>query len=219
MKGLLYKDLTLLLRSYKNNLLLLVVLYGAFVLFTRESYMAYALTVLCSLYTASTISFDEQSHWDAYASTLPVTPAQIVGSKYLLNVLFTAAGAAAAAMMIALIPLTGAAPADPAECAAGITACACVSLLMSALLMPVSYRWGGARARSYMVAIIFAVIFVGILAGQLMSEATKAALADSLAGVSSVSVWGFIAVALVVTLVLYAVSYTVCVGVYRKKEV
>ena len=219
MKGLLYKDLTLLLRSYKNNLLLLVVLYGAFVLFTRESYMAYALTVLCSLYTASTISFDEQSHWDAYASTLPVTPAQIVGSKYLLNVLFTAAGAAAAAMMIALIPLTGAAPADPAECAAGITACACVSLLMSALLMPVSYRWGGARARSYTVAIIFAVIFVGILAGQLMSEATKAALADSLAGVSSVSVWGFIAVALVVTLVLYAVSYTICVGVYRKKEV
>lgn len=219
MKGLLYKDLTLLLRSYKNNLLLLVVLYGAFVLFTGETYMAYALTVLCSLYTSSTINFDEQSHWDAYARTLPVTPAQIVGSKYLLNVLFTVVGAAAAAVMIALIPLTGAAPGDPAECAAGITACACVSLLMSALLMPVSYRWGGARARSYMVAIIFAIIFLGILMGQLMSEAAKAALANSLAGFSSGSVWAFIVVMLAVTLVLYAVSYTICVGIYRKKEV
>ena len=219
MKGLLYKDLTLLLRSYKSNLLLLVFLYGAIVLFTGETYMAYALTVLCSMYTASTISFDEQSHWDAYARTLPVTPAQIVGGKYLLNLLFTLAGAAASAVMIALLPLTGAEPVDPAECAAGITACACVSLLMSALLMPVSYRWGGARARSYMAAVIFAVIFAGILVGQFMSEAAKAALADSLSGLNSGSVWVFIAVVLAVTLVLYAVSCTLCVGIYQKKEI
>lgn len=218
MKGLLYKDLTLLLRSYKSNLLLLVFLYGAIVLFTGETYMAYALTVLCSMYTASTISFDEQSHWDAYACTLPVAPVQIVGSKYLLNVLFTVAGAAASAVMIALLSLTRAVPVDPAECAAGITACACVSLLMSALLMPVSYRWGGARARSYMAVLIFAVIFAGILVGQFMSEAEKAALADSLAGLSSNSVWVFIVVVLAVTLVLYAVSYSLCVGIYQKKE-
>ena len=74
MKGLLYKDISIMTRSFKGNILLLVALYGVLILVTREAYLAYAMTVVWGIYVASTINYDEQAHWDAYAATLPVTP-------------------------------------------------------------------------------------------------------------------------------------------------
>ena len=74
MKGLLYKDISIMTRSFKGNILLLMALYGVLILVTREAYLAYAMTVVWGIYVASTINYDEQAHWDAYAATLPVTP-------------------------------------------------------------------------------------------------------------------------------------------------
>ena len=45
MKGLLYKDVSIMTRSFKGNILLLVALYGVLILVTREAYLAYAMTV------------------------------------------------------------------------------------------------------------------------------------------------------------------------------
>ena len=45
MKGLLYKDISIMTRSFKGNILLLVALYGVLILVTREAYLAYAMTV------------------------------------------------------------------------------------------------------------------------------------------------------------------------------
>ena len=73
MKGLLYKDISIMTRSFKGNILLLVALYGVLILVTREAYLAYAMTVVWGIYVASTINYDEQAHWDAYAATLPVS--------------------------------------------------------------------------------------------------------------------------------------------------
>lgn len=46
MKGLLYKDISIMTRSFKGNILLLVALYGVLILVTREAYLAYAMTVV-----------------------------------------------------------------------------------------------------------------------------------------------------------------------------
>ena len=64
MKGLLYKDISIMTRSFKGNILLLVALYGVLILVTREAYLAYAMTVVWGIYVASTINYDEQAHWD-----------------------------------------------------------------------------------------------------------------------------------------------------------
>ena len=104
MKGLLYKDISIMTRSFKGNILLLVALYGVLILVTREAYLAYAMTVVWGIYVASTINYDEQAHWDAYAATLPVTPGQVIGSKYLLCAASTAIGAV---LSLALVFLAG----------------------------------------------------------------------------------------------------------------
>ena len=90
MIGLLRKDQTLLWTTYNKNFLVVLLCYTAMI-FASDSliFVMYALIFLGGLYVSSTLTLDEQSQWDTYARTLPVTAAQIVGSKYLLSVAWT----------------------------------------------------------------------------------------------------------------------------------
>ena len=160
MKGLLYKDVSIMTRSFKGNILLLEALYGVLSLVTKEAYLAYAMTAVWGIYVASTINYDEQAHWDAYAATLPVTPGQVIASKYLLCAASTAIGAA---LSLALVLLAGV---GGAEYTLGILACAEVSVLTNALLMPITYRFGAAKSRAYLMVIVFAIVFGACFAAQ-----------------------------------------------------
>lgn len=215
MKGLLYKDISIMTRSFKGNILLLVALYGVLILVTREAYLAYAMTVVWGIYAASTINYDEQAHWDAYAATLPVTPGQVIASKYLLCAASTAIGAA---LSLALVLLAGV---GGAEYALGILACAEVSVLTNALLMPITYRFGAAKSRAYLMVIVFAIVFGACFAAQeILQNQTQVGIAgmNTALQAKTALIAGIIALSLLLTTVLYAISYTICVRVYAKKE-
>mgnify|MGYP000438291180 CR=1 FL=1 len=107
---------------------------------TGQTGMAYALLVVFSILITSTISFDENSHWDIYARTLPVTPAQLVGSKYLFGLCGLALGTVCTVLIVALNnvlpPLLfwhTAYKVPPLECLAALLACGSMALLLVAL--------------------------------------------------------------------------------------
>ena len=102
MKGLLCKDWAILMNSYKKNFLIMVVLYLGMAVCLHMDYLCYALVAVCGVYASSTMNFDDYAHWDTYARTLPVTPGQVVGCKYLLGLLFTLFGSVCAAVGIFL---------------------------------------------------------------------------------------------------------------------
>ena len=215
MKGLLYKDISIMTRSFKGNILLLMALYGVLILVTREAYLAYAMTAVWGIYVASTINYDEQAHWYAYAATLPVTPGQVIGSKYLLCAASTAIGAV---LSLALVFLAGV---GGAEYTLGILACAEVSVLMNALLMPITYRFGAAKSRAYLMIIVFAIVFGACFVAQEILQnrmLRDSANMDIALQSQTAIVVGAVALSLLLTAVLYAISYTVCVRIYAKKE-
>ena len=215
MKGLLYKDVSIMTRSFKGNILLLVALYGVLILVTKEAYLSYAMTAVWGIYVASTINYDEQAHWDAYAATLPVTPGQVIASKYLLCAASTAIGAA---LSLALVLLAGV---GGAEYTLGILACAEVSVLMNALLMPITYRFGAAKSRAYLMIIVFAIVFGACFVAQEILQnrmLRDSANMDIALQSQTAIVVGAVALSLLLTAVLYAISYTVCVRIYAKKE-
>lgn len=220
MKGLLYKDISIMTRSFKGNILLLVALYGVLILVTKEAYLAYAMTAVWGIYVASTINYDEQAHWDAYAATLPVTPGQVIASKYLLCAASTAIGAALslALVSLALVLLAGV---GGAEYALGILACAEVSVLTNALLMPITYRFGAAKSRAYLMVIVFAIVFGACFAAQEVLQSQSQAVSvgmDAMFRSETALAVAAIAVSLLATAILYAISYTICTRVYAKKE-
>ena len=215
MKGLLYKDVSIMTRSFKGNILLLVALYGVLILVTKEAYLAYAMTAVWGIYVASTINYDEQAHWDAYAATLPVTPGQVIASKYLLCAASTAIGAA---LSLALVLLAGV---GGAEYTLGILACAEVSVLMNALLMPITYRFGAAKSRAYLMVIVFAIVFGACFAAQEVLQSQSQAVSvgmDAMFLSETALAVAAIAVSLLATAILYAISCTICTRVYAKKE-
>ena len=220
MKGLLYKDFQLLANSYKRNILTVLLLYAAIILFTRQIFVAYALVFLAGVYVSSTISFDEQAHWDSYARTLPVSAGQIVGAKYLLNLVFMLAAAVCALLMTALLPLSAGIAGDAAavplpEQLSGILGSGTVSLLASSLTLPISYKFGGARARSF-VGTAFLVLFV--LAFLLMRSLPAGFMRGTVAALNAVSeqqVWLWLVLIFAAVLALYAASAAVCVRIYK----
>ena len=215
MKGLLYKDVSIMTRSFKGNILLLVALYGVLILVTKEAYLAYAMTAVWGIYVASTINYDEQAHWDAYAATLPVTPGQVIASKYLLCAASTAIGAA---LSLALVLLAGV---GGAEYTLGILACAEVSVLTNALLMPITYRFGAAKSRAYLMVIVFAIVFGACFAAQEVLQSQSQAVSvgmDAMFRSETALAVAAIAVSLLATAILYAISCTICTRIYAKKE-
>src|SRR5699024_8185947 len=107
MKGLLYKDLCTLTSRYKKNFLVVFVLYIVWAILFDMPFMLYALVFVLGMYVQSAISFDEYSHWDMYGHTLPVRPAALVGSKYILGGSAILAGCLLAAAAFMLSPVAG----------------------------------------------------------------------------------------------------------------
>ena len=220
MKGLLYKDFQLLRNSYSRNILTVLLLYAAIIILSRQLFVAYALVFLAGMYVSSTISFDEQAHWDSYARTLPVSAGQIVAAKYLLNLAFMLAAAVCTLLLLALLPLTGGSAGDTAtvplpEQLSGILGSGTVSLLASSLTLPISYKFGGARARSC-VGTAFLVLFV--LAFLLMRCLPAGFMRDTAASLNTVGdqqVWLFLVLIFAAVLALYAASAAVCVRIYK----
>lgn len=220
MKGLLYKDFQLLRNSYSRNILTVLLLYAAIIILSRQLFVAYALVFLAGMYVSSTISFDEQAHWDSYARTLPVSAGQIVAAKYLLNLAFMLAAAVCTLLLLALLPLTADFAGDAAavslpEQLSGILSSGTVSLLASSLTLPISYKFGGARARSF-VGTAFLVLFV--LAFLLMRCLPAGFMRDTAAALNTVGeqqVWLFLVLIFAAVLALYAASCAVCVRIYK----
>ena len=219
MKGLLYKEWAILTGSYKQSVFFLAVVYGGIALLSGQTEMAYALGLVFSIMITSTVAFDENSHWDTYARTLPVTPAQIVSCKYLFGLGGLALGTAASVFIVLLSrfvpPLLvrheTAAP-SVVETAAALLACSSMGLLLVALLLPLSYQFNSVKARSWMFLI------VGVLAGCIgIIISVSPALMRVFTAPDEVILLGLAAV-FAGMLAVYFLSYRVCIGIYKRKS-
>ncbi|WP_295475139.1 ABC-2 transporter permease [uncultured Subdoligranulum sp.] len=219
MIGLLRKDQTLLWTTYNKNFLVVLLCYTAMI-FASDSliFVMYALIFLGGLYVSSTLTLDEQSQWDTYARTLPVTAAQIVGSKYLLSVAWTLI---CFLLSQSLCSLSGLARGNLADqwhnYLAGNLAATALVFLYNALTLPLSYKFGAAKARSVTIMATGVLVGVSVLGiGQLLrtSDAEQINLipVDSALGVFLVLL-AFLAV----SLVLFFISWLVSTAIYRNK--
>lgn len=216
MLGLLYKDQATIWSSYRKNFLLVVLLYTVMAFTMDMKFMLFALLFIGGLYTTSALVFDEQSHWDTYARTLPVSGRQIVGAKYLLALLWMAASFVLSYVLLTLCDLFKGQVAE--NLLYNMTGCLItLGLVMAyyALGYVLSYKIGAVRAQSGVIlaiALIIAIALVGSNALEntsffsfpLLDETTLLVL---IAGGS-----------LAVGLVLFILSWVVSTAIYTKKE-
>lgn len=219
MIGLLRKDQTLLWTTYNKNFLVVLLCYTAMI-FASDSliFVMYALIFLGGLYVSSTLTLDEQSQWDTYARTLPVTAAQIVGSKYLLSVAWTLI---CFLLSQSLCSLSGLARGNLADqwhnYLAGNLAATALVFLYNALTLPLSYKFGAAKARSVTIMATGVIVGVSVLGiGQLL-RTTDAEQINLIPVDSALGVFLVLLAFLAVSLVLFFISWLVSTAIYRNK--
>lgn len=219
MMGLLYKDQMTIWSSYRKNFLLVVVLYTAMAYTLDMPFMLFALVFMGGLYIASTLSFDEMSHWDAYARTLPVSAGQLVGAKYLLALGWMGGSFVLAEFLLTACDLIkGRLLENLVYNLAGCLVALGLVLIYYALTLPLSYKLGAARARSGVIVAIG--ISVGLVA--FASYSTKSgspSVSSPIAAMNEISLLFFFCGGLIaVGLVLFAISWMVSTAIYKKKE-
>lgn len=216
MKGLLCKDWAILVNSYKKNFLIMVALYLGMAFCLHMDYLCYALIAVCGIYASSTINFDDSAHWDTYARTLPVTPGQVVGCKYMLGLLFTLFGSACAAVGIILAGQHT----DIAEAASSILVIAVLSLLLFAVNMPLSYKFGAVRARTWVYLVTFFAVFATIYVMEKLPYLQRSAVTSQLDTLGNALTAQPVLLLLpcAVALLVYLGSWALSVQIYQRKE-
>lgn len=219
MIGLLYKDQMVIWSGYRKNFILLVLLYSAMAFTMDTPFMLFALLFVGGMYTTSTLVFDEQSHWDAYARTLPLSPGQIVGAKYLLALGWMGGLFVLVEFLLTLCELFKGHMTE--NLAYNLSGCLItLGLVMAyyALSYLLSYKIGAVRARSGVIlaiALIIAIAFVGSETVETVADPLfRAAPALSETAVLFLVTGGSLAVGLV----LFLLSWKISTQIYTKKE-
>ena len=213
MKGLLLKDAYQAWYYAKMVVVSAVVMMGVGVISMMNGanfFIVYA-GFLLGMMPMTLLAYDQTSKFNEYSATLPATKEQLVGCKYIVGLcgLVLAELFAAAALGVASLHWTAV---DHALVVSTLVQVGMTTLLNSAVLLPLNYRFGYEKAKYafyLMVGLVAALMGFGV-------SANEDGLARNLLpqGISSLGLLG-IAVA---ALALYALSWRLSVAWYGKAE-
>lgn len=217
-KGLITKDL-LQLKSYRKSLVIFILI---FVLTGIEQgieemggYISIMLTLAFGMFSIATFSYDEQAKADRYIMTLPLTRKEIVLSKYVLIMLSTIVGAILGIIVSsAIVYLNLKSLPDIQELISMAIGGIFGIGIVEAIQVPCIYKLGAERGRVqiFIVIAIIAFILGGIF---FLGEKMSINLPVDLNLINQ-----FMPIILVVvTLLMYYISYRISCKIYSKKEI
>lgn len=201
MKGLLYKDFSLLLSVYKLYMVLLAAFAAVQFFVPSISFLSIYVVILVAEFAPSTMSYDEKDGWDMYANVLPVSRAEYVSSKYLLGLILSFAviivnsaacivnyGFSDTALTIILFNVT-------------------VALVNHAIPFPIIFRFGYAKGRISVVFVAAALAGASLFVGNVD-------ISEKLTDYTLVAVFAATAAAAVI----FTVSWLISIRVYKKRQ-
>lgn len=87
MKGLILKDLFMVLKYCKSYLLITVAFIAVSFVGDENLFFVFYPCLLCGVIPVNLLSYDERSHWLQYSATLPYSKGQIVSCKYIIGLM------------------------------------------------------------------------------------------------------------------------------------
>ena len=165
MKGLLIKDYKLMLgqKSFLGMAALMAVLY--LIIYKDPIVAVIFITVMCTMFTVSTLSYDEYENGMAYLFTLPISRNTYVLEKYafaLVNCIVT--GVIMYVMACGSIKIRGLAISQ-SDMYSGLAGACFVSIIMISYMIPLYIKFGIEKSRIVSVsgmAAIFLILYLGI---------------------------------------------------------
>ena len=208
MKGLIKKDLFMLMGNWKY-ILICICIFGFISL--DGSQMFYFIPVfICTMLFISTFSYDEYNKWDIYACTLPKGRLQVVRAKYLANLLLVGI-AIVVTYALAFIIETTQNNLDISKINELLFGCLFAVILLQSVMYPLIFKFGVEKGR---IGLFVGVFGGGLLLGWLMNNVS---LPFSNAFIMFLTNH-LIPILILTMIVMLIISYQISKHIYLKKE-
>lgn len=217
MKGLLIKDIRLL--KNQKHFFLIVGLVGAMLMFTSEepSFVISYMTFVFSMFTLSSVSYDEYDNGMAFLFSLPISRKKYVREKYIFGLLLGGTAWTVATAVVSAYVMWKNQDTDWTSWLA--TACIYLALFLVFLLiiLPIQLKFGAEKGRIAMlvaIGIIFLSAYAGAkIAGRIGIDIDAVLMRFTTAGTGEI-----VAASAVVCCVLAVISYNISLGIMKKKQ-
>ena len=207
MKGLLYKDMLMLLRQYRNFVFIFLVFLIVGVIPGNESYFNIYAIFLLSVFSLSSLRADEMSGWNRYCDILPLSGKTVVTSYYVENYSLLTLGVLLYLLLSLIIRLTTGYNSDFLSIALIMT---CFSFLISAISIPLTLKFGSAKGPVVQMILIGVIVFIGLL---IINNGNQ--LITFISGMNRAAIS---LACLAVTLLLVLISWKISVHIYNSQE-
>ncbi|WP_291291061.1 ABC-2 transporter permease [Enterococcus sp.] len=217
MTGLLIKDFKLM-ATQKNFFLVILLIAVGMISFTEDvSFPLGFLTFVLSLFTLSTISFDEFDNGYAFLFTLPITRVGYVLEKYFLGFLlgFSSWLLATCLGMIATVVRDTTSLTEIWQIAAMILP---VMIIIQSLMIPFQLKFGGEKGRIAIIGAVGLLLVAGVVIVKGAKLFFNVDLVAQLNTLPIVSMRMLFLIALVIALFLLAVSVRISISIMKKKQ-
>lgn len=216
MKGLLIKDLLLLKNQQRFFLLILFMSVGMLLAGVNSLFVINYITLIITMFTLSSISYDEFDNGYAFLFTLPITRNQYAAEKYVFGFV-TGGSACIIVTVIALIMNFVRGGAGTLELLITALLYLFMSLLFMVVVVPVQLKFGTEKGRIvliFIIGIIFAAGFIVVKA----AKTFQLDLSTVVAALTSFAAGPVIIVLLLISLAAVFGSYLISVNIMKKKQ-
>lgn len=153
MKGLLIKDFKLLKNQRQFFSIVTLICMVCMFLYDNATFAISYMTIVFSLFTLSTISYDEYDNGMAYLFTLPFSRKEYVQEKYIFGVLTTVGALAAVSVLGFIFSVIRSSAFETEEWVAGVTVSFLVTILLLTITIPLQLKFGSDRSRIALLAV------------------------------------------------------------------
>lgn len=213
MKGLILKDLLNLKKAIKT-MLIVGIAYSIFFSTVQPTFLTGILTLLFSMQSLSSFSYDEYAKWDSYALTLPISRKDLVLSKYILFMTFPIIGSVLSIILSMIIGLFKQTLIVEEIFASAMGFLFSMEILFL-ILLPLIFKFGIERGRIMITVVSFSIFGIGFLVIKLIQALNLPFLSlEQIYALTPIIPW----IALVMVALIAYLSYQVSLRIVEKKE-
>lgn len=214
-KGLITKDI-LQLKSYKKTLIIFIMIFALTSISAQdgvENMLVIMLTLGFGMFSMASFNYDEFNKADRYILTLPLTKKEVILSKYILVICSTVIGSVIGILLsyIVIFAMNKQVPNIEEIISIGLGGIFGIGII-EAIQIPCVYKWGAEKGRIQML-ILTAVL------GAILCIVAKADIQLPANNILNIFNTFLPLIFIVLTIIIYYISYKVAYKIYNKKEI
>jgi hypothetical protein len=216
MKGLLIKDFKLMLMQ-KNFFIIIIVVACLISISSQDpTFMIGFITLILSLFTVSTISYDEFDNGYPFLLTLPFSRKTYVLEKYVYGLILGTGGWIVSVMICSLMLIVQGKPVT-SDMLIGAFVILPMFLVIESLMIPVHLRFGGEKGRYALIACVGVLVVIGFVVMKIV-EIFHIDVLPLILAIDALGPVMFMVILLMIGFLIMLVSLKVSLSIMNKKE-